>query len=55
MLMVMAVVPGTEPVSWETTEKKIGPQCVFVWLTKLSWFDGEGYKLKVSGLLLSFY
>ena len=24
-----------------------------VWLTKLSRFDGEGYKLKGSGLLLS--
>ena len=34
---------------------KIGPQCVHVWLTKLSCFDGEGHKLKGSGLLLSFY
>ena len=35
--------------------KKIGPQYVHVWLTKLSCFDGEGHKLKGSGLLLSFY
>ena len=35
--------------------KKIGPQCVHVWLTKLSCFDGGGYKLKGSVLSLSFY
>ena len=27
-------------------KRKIGPQCVHVWLTKLSCFDREGHKLK---------
>ena len=26
--------------------RKIGPQCVHVWLKKLSCFDREGHKLK---------
>ena len=34
---------------------KIGLQCVHVWLTKLSCFEGEGHKIKGSGFLLSFY
>ena len=33
----------------------LGPQCIHVRLTKLSRFDGEGYKLKGSGLLSSGY
>ena len=33
---------------------KIGTQCVHVWLTKPSCFDGEGYKLLVSAVLTEF-
>ena len=31
---------------WVKVNRKIGPQCLHVWLTKLSCFDREGHKLK---------
>lgn len=34
---------------------KIGPQCVHVWLTKLSYFDGKLTNFFVSGLLYTLF